>query len=83
MVEPRIGTLPIRERSGSILSPKIWVLLGPPTTDYVGRVVSPLTSQPHVLVLNVGYINCYLLLNKTLNYPLGSQFCESWFVLGD
>ena len=41
-------------------------------------VVSPRTSQPRVLVLNVGYIKFYLFVKtKHFNYPLVFQFYES------
>ncbi len=41
-------------------------------------MVSSRTSQPRVLVLNVGYIKCYLLVKpEYFNYPLVLQFYES------
>ncbi len=40
-------------------------------------MVSPRTPQPRVLVLHVGYINCYLFVKtKYFNYPLAFSFMQ-------
>ncbi len=68
-VKSRMGTLPYRERSGSILSPKFGYCEDPQGLITLAGVVSPRTSQPRVLVLNVGYIKCYLFV-KTKNISI-------------
>ncbi len=73
-----MGTLPYRERSGSAPSPKFGYCQDPQGLITLEGVVSPRTSQLRVLVLNVGYIKCYLLVKpKCFNHPLVFQVYES------